>query len=220
VALGRAIVRAPRAFLLDEPLSNLDPVLRASARAELALLHRRLAATIVYVTHDQEEAMTLGTRIAIMRDGRVEQLAAPLDAFRQPANVFVAGFIGSPAMNFWRCRVSPAGAGMRAASPAFSIEMERVDIMPLDGGPVVVGVRPHDIDLTDPADGDGRGTVEVVEPLGAATLIHLRADGQPDGLVRVVSSPDIRIVIGDHVGFRLRRDRLHLFDEGEGRRVN
>lgn len=220
VALGRAIVRAPKAFLLDEPLSNLDPVLRVTARAELALLHRRLTATIVYVTHDQEEAMTLGTRLAIMRDGRIEQLDAPLDAFRRPASVFAAGFIGSPAMNLWRCHWSHAGAGMHVTSPSFAIDTERLGTMSPDSDALVVGVRPHDIDLTAPAEGDGRGTVEVVEPLGASTLIHLRTDGGSNQLVRVMSSPDVRIVIGDTVGFRLRRDRLHLFDEGEGRRVN
>src|SRR5215212_9035928 len=107
VALGRAIVRSPKAFLLDEPLSNLDPLLRIETRAELALLHRRLAATMVYVTHDQEEAMTLGARIAVMRDGVLEQVAAPMDLYDRPANTFVAGFIGSPAMNIWRCTIHP-----------------------------------------------------------------------------------------------------------------
>ncbi len=109
VALGRAIVREPRAFLLDEPLSNLDPILRAGTRAELALLHRRLAATMVYVTHDQEEAMTLGTRVAVMRDGIIEQVAPALEVFRRPANVFVAGFVGSPAHEPVALRLSPRG---------------------------------------------------------------------------------------------------------------
>ena len=117
VALGRAIVREPRAFLLDEPLSNLDPILRAGTRAELALLHRRLAATMVYVTHDQEEAMTLGTRVAVMRDGIVEQVAPALEVFRRPANVFVAGFVGSPGMNLWSCTCHRVGDGVRVVSP-------------------------------------------------------------------------------------------------------
>ena len=122
VALGRAIVREPQAFLFDEPLSNLDPQLRVETRTELALLHRRLGATMVYVTHDQEEAMTLGTRVAVMRDGAIEQLAPPLDLFRQPANAFVAGFIGSPAMNLIHGTTGRGSRGLRIASPAFVID--------------------------------------------------------------------------------------------------
>lgn len=220
VALGRAIVREPRAFLLDEPLSNLDPLLRAGTRADLALLHRRLAATMVYVTHDQEEAMTLGTRVAVMRDGTVEQLAPPLEIFRRPANTFVAGFVGSPAMNFWRCTWSREGARLQATAPGFSIDLEGVDVAVPGGGAAVLGARPHDIELTAPAEGDTRGRVEVVEPLGASTLIHLRLDGPPGELVRVVVPPDTRIGIDDRVGLRLRRDRLHVFEDRTGRRLN
>jgi ABC-type sugar transport system ATPase subunit len=198
VALGRAIVREPKAFLLDEPLSNLDPLLRVSTRTELALLHRRLGTTTVYVTHDQEEAMTLGTRIAVMRDGRIEQVDAPLDVFRRPANMFVAGFVGSPAMNFWQ-----HGDGL--ALP--------------DGQGAIVGIRPHDIELSDPADGDARGRVEVVESLGPSTLIHVQADGRSGGLVRIVVPPARAIAVGDVIGLRLRRDRVHLFDVQTFRRL-
>jgi ABC-type sugar transport system ATPase subunit len=189
VALGRAIVREPQAFLLDEPLSNLDPLLRVTTRAELALLHRRLGATMVYVTHDQEEAMTLGTRIAVMRDGVVEQVGAPLDVYRCPATAFVAGFVGSPAMNLRR------------------------------DGDTLVGIRPHDIELTAPDTGDARARVEVVEPLGASTLVHLRPlDGAGD-LVRVVLNGDAHVAAGDEVGYRLRRDRIHVFDGRTGGRL-
>lgn len=198
VALGRAIVREPKAFLLDEPLSNLDPLLRVNARAQLALLHRRLGATMVYVTHDQEEAMTLGTRIAIMRDGRIEQVDAPLDIFRLPANMFVAGFVGSPAMNFWK-----PGDGLALPNAQTA----------------VVGVRPHDIELTDETAGDGRGRVEVVEPLGASTVIHLQADGRSGDFVRVVVPAGRAVAVGDVVGFRVRPDRVHLFDAGTTRRL-
>src|SRR5258707_1624027 len=122
VAPGRAIVREPQAFLLDQPLSNLDPQMRVAARAELALLHRRLGATMIYVTHDQEEAMTLGTSVAGMREGTIEQLAPPLDLFRRPLNAFVAGFIGAPAMNFVHTAILPgSGDSLRLASPAFTI---------------------------------------------------------------------------------------------------
>src|SRR5262249_32050265 len=117
VALGRAMVRQPQAFLLDEPLSNLDARLRVQTRAELARMHRPLGATIVYVTHDQEEAMTLGDRVAVLRDGRLQQLAPPMEIYRRPANVFVAGFIGSPAMNFFRCTSRRGNGQLRLESP-------------------------------------------------------------------------------------------------------
>ena len=217
VALGRAIVREPKAFLLDEPLSNLDPILRVSTRAELALLHRRLAATMVYVTHDQEAAMTLGTRVAVMRDGIVEQVAPALEVFRRPANVFVAGFVGSPAMNLWPCTCNRVGDGLRVVSPAFSIELKGIAVAGPDGRDIRVGVRPHDIDLLPKGEADGVGRVEIVEPLGPMTLIHLRVDGLPREFVRVVVAGDTVIEVGDQASFRVGRDRLHLFDGRTGR---
>ena len=217
VALGRAIVREPKAFLLDEPLSNLDPILRVGTRAELALLHRRLAATMVYVTHDQEEAMTLGTRVAVMRDGIVEQVAPALEVFRRPANVFVAGFVGSPAMNLWPCTCNRVGDGLRVVSPAFSIELKGIAVAGPDGRDIRVGVRPHDIDLLPKGEADGVGRVEIVEPLGPMTLIHLRVDGLPREFVRVVVAGDTVIEVGDQASFRVGRDRLHLFDGRTGR---
>jgi len=220
VALGRAIVREPKAFLLDEPLSNLDPLLRVGTRAELALLHRRLRATMVYVTHDQEEAMTLGTRVAVMRDGAIEQLAPGLEIFRRPANAFVAGFVGSPAMNLWRCTGTPAGQGVRLASTALSIEVDGLDAAACGHGEMLLGVRPHDIDLVPGGGGDGSGTVEIVEPLGPATVVHLRMDGAPQDLVRVMAPSDSRAAVDERCGFRLRRDRVHVFAADTGRRVN
>jgi ABC-type sugar transport system ATPase subunit len=219
VALGRAIVREPQAFLLDEPLSNLDPVLRTAtrARAELALLHRRLAATMVYVTHDQEEAMTLGTRIAVMHDGRLEQVGPPLKVYERPANAFVGGFVGAPTMNLWPARAERDGGNARLVSAAFAI-----DAAPTRTGPVVdavlVGIRPHDVDLTGDEQADLRGRVDLVEPLGATTLIHLRVDGLAD-LVRVQTGSECRIAAGDRRGLRLRRERLHVFDARSGRRL-
>jgi multiple sugar transport system ATP-binding protein len=215
VALGRAIVREPQAFLLDEPLSNLDPLLRVGTRAELALLHRRLAATMVYVTHDQEEAMTLGTRIAVMREGIIEQVAPPLEVFRRPANVFVAGFVGSPAMNLWPGTYNGAG-DEPAISPDFAIDLRGIAVP--GTGDIRIGVRPHDIDLVPSADADGVGRVEVVEPLGQVTLIHLRVTGL-DGFVRVIAPADLQIAVNDQAGFRVRRDRLHFFDGKTGRRL-
>jgi multiple sugar transport system ATP-binding protein len=219
VALGRAIVREPKAFLLDEPLSNLDPVLRVGTRAELALLHRRLKATMVYVTHDQEEAMTLGTRVAVMKDGTIEQVAAAMDVFRRPANVFVAGFVGSPAMNLWPCALSRHD-GARLVAPAFSIDLKNDNVPGEDGAALWLGARPHDIGLVPDADGDVAGRVDLVEPLGPLAVIHVRLDRAADQLVRVMAPGDSRIEPGDRRGIAFRRDRLHVFDRESGRRIN
>jgi multiple sugar transport system ATP-binding protein len=219
VALGRAIVREPRAFLLDEPLSNLDPQLRAGTRAEVALLHRRLAATMVYVTHDQEEAMTLGTRVAVMRDGALEQLGIGQEVFRRPANAFVAGFVGWPAMNLWRCTCRRPTGDPWAVSPAFSVALDPGTVDCADGQTIEVGARPHEIELVAEGEGDGAGRVDIVESLGALTIVHLRVDGAPEALMRVVAPADTCIRAGDRSGFRLRADRLHLFDGETGRRI-
>src|SRR5262245_41836290 len=189
-ALGRAIVREPQAFLLDEPLSNLDPVLRLGTRTELALLHRRLNATMIYVTHDQEEAMTLGTRVAVMRQGIVEQLAPPLEIFRRPANVFVAGFVGAPAMNLWPATIERTADRLRVVSPVCAVDVSGPDIARVKAGRVSIGVRPHEIDLVSERDADGSGRVEIVEPIGATTTVHLRIDGFADQLVRAVVRVD------------------------------
>jgi multiple sugar transport system ATP-binding protein len=220
VALGRALVREPQAFLLDEPLSNLDPVLRLATRTELALLHRRLKATMVYVTHDQEEAMTLGTRVAVMRDGVLEQVASPLDLFRRPANVFVAGFVGSPAINLWPAACSRINEEWRIVTPTFSVAVNGPGVPRVEGTSVRIGIRPHDITLVSAGDADGSGRVEVVEPLGPATIVHLRLDGVPDQLVRVLASDAAPIHIDDRVSFRLRRDRLLVFDADTGRALD
>jgi ABC-type sugar transport system ATPase subunit len=190
VALGRAIVRSPQVFLLDEPLSNLDARLRVQTRTELARLQRRLKATMLYVTHDQEEAMTLGDRVAVMRDGRIEQLAPPLEVYRQPASTFVAGFVGSPAMN-----LVPADGPFAALAPP---------------GAHTVGVRPPDIEIVAPDDADARGRVEIVEALGRDLLCHVDASGT---WVRVLAPADAPVREGDVVGLKVRRDRLHAFDE-------
>jgi ABC-type sugar transport system ATPase subunit len=240
VALGRAIVREPKAFLLDEPLSNLDPLLRVSTRAELALLHRRLNATMVYVTHDQEEALTLGDRVAVMRDGRIEQCAPPLDVFDRPANRFVAEFVGSPAMNVQTCRRSRSAGATRIEAQTFAFDVEpgaapgSEAATGTTAGELLVGIRPHDIELTAPGEGDGKGQVAVVEPLGPATLVHVRPDGPGGtvgvagsggpggftGFVRVVVPSDRRLRVDDWVGLRPRRDRLHFFDSRTGRRLD
>ena len=222
VALGRAIVREPQLFLLDEPLSNLDPLLRVATRAELALLHRRVGVTMVYVTHDQEEAMTLGTRIAVMRDGRVEQVGPAMEVYQKPANSFVARFIGSPAMNLLPATATIAGDRLRLTSPAFTIDI-KAKLAPeaaSTGARLLVGVRPQDVELCAPGEGDGTGRVAVVEPLGPVSLVHLEVEGLPE-MVRVLASADAPPppAVGDQAGLRVRSDRVHLFDEKDGRRL-
>ena len=195
VALGRAVVRNPQAFLLDEPLSNLDPRLRASTRAELALLHRRLQATMIYVTHDQEEALTLGHRVAVLREGRLEQLGPPLELYSRPANTFVAQFIGAPPMNLlmdWSDRpLVPPGS--------------------------IVGIRPQDV-IVGPTEGR-RATVDVVEPRGHDAVVHLRvaADNGPLIVAVVHGAPP---AVGTDVRVTLPADRLHFFDANGTRRSN
>ncbi|MEZ5289655.1 MAG: ABC transporter ATP-binding protein [Vicinamibacterales bacterium] len=187
VALGRAIVREPRAFLFDEPLSNLDPALRAEARAELRRLHGRLGATVVHVTHDQEEALTLGGRVAVLRRGRLEQVAPPLELYTRPVNTFVARFIGAPAMNL----VPAARLGVAAAPDALA------------------GLRPQDVRLG--AGGSVTAHVELVEPRGADAIVHLRLD-RSDGpaMLAVVQGAVPAPGAATDVSWDPRR--LHLFD--------
>ena len=199
VALGRAIVREPKVFLFDEPLSNLDAKLRVETRAELARLHRRLAATVVYVTHDQEEAMTLGSRVAVMRDGFLQQVAPPMELYRRPANRFVAGFVGSPAMNFL------PGDVLRSKPPRPGLTL---------------GVRPHDLAIVGQKEGDLDAWVDVVEPRGSELLIYLRLGAEHTGPeIRVVAHPEPTIEAERVVGVRFDRTRLHWFDEESGQRV-
>jgi ABC-type sugar transport system ATPase subunit len=195
VALGRAMVRQPKAFLLDEPLSNLDPALRAQARAELRRLHRQLGMTIVHVTHDQEEAMTLGSRIAVMRDGVIEQIAPPLEVYRRPANLFVARFIGAPPMNL---------------VPAELLGIDQsVD--------AIAGIRPHDVVLE--SGGGLRAVVDMVEPRGPDHVLHLRLEGRDDAAPLVAVTGAEPPQVGQPVGVAVPHDRLHFFDRVSGVRL-
>jgi multiple sugar transport system ATP-binding protein len=201
VALGRAIVREPKVFLFDEPLSNLDAKLRVETRAELARLHRRLGSTVVYVTHDQEEAMTLGGRVAVMRDGLLQQVAPPMELYRRPANRFVAEFVGSPGMNFLPADTI-AGFAERPA------------------GAATLGVRPHDLAVVPQGAGDADAWVDVVEPRGSELLVYLRLGAKGDGPeLRVVAPPEPAIEEERVVGVRFDRARLHWFEGESGRRV-
>src|SRR5918998_6513438 len=179
VAIGRAIVRNPSVFLFDEPLSNLDAALRVNTRLEIAKLHRELNATMIYVTHDQVEAMTLADTIVVLNAGRIEQVGRPLDLYHRPANLFVAGFIGSPRMNVWDGEVA------RLAGAVITVDLAgggRIDLPALpralrQGDRISLGIRPEHVILGGPDVHPVRGRVELVEPLGESSLVHVRVAG-------------------------------------------
>jgi multiple sugar transport system ATP-binding protein len=216
VAMGRAIVRDPQVFLFDEPLSNLDAKLRVQMRAELKDLHGRLKTTTVYVTHDQIEAMTMADRIVIMRDGIVEQAGAPLDLYDHPANVFVAGFIGSPAMNFLTGKVERDGGGAAFVSDAGTRVPLRAEAGRVAGsGPVVCGIRPEHIVL---ATGEGgiAAEIAVIEPTGSET--HLVAKAGTDQLA-VLLRERAAVKAGDAVRLAVDPADIHLFEAATSNRI-
>jgi multiple sugar transport system ATP-binding protein len=215
VALGRAMVRNPAVFLLDEPLSNLDAKLRTAMRAEISRLHKRLQTTFVYVTHDQTEAMTMGDRIVIMKDGVIQQNDTPQNLYDYPCNLFVAGFIGSPQMNFIDATLVEKDGGYVAEFKGGSVtlppRMDKKTLAPYVGKPIVVGIRPEDIQATEPdAPHDLEATIELSERLGAE--INLLVDYQGTKLtVRVPSAFGNRE--GQVVALKLDTDKIHLFDK-------
>jgi multiple sugar transport system ATP-binding protein len=212
VALGRAIVREPSVFLMDEPLSNLDAKLRVQTRAEIARLHQRLGTTMIYVTHDQIEAMTMGDRIAVMRDGVLQQVGTPQELYDHPLNVFVAGFIGSPAMNFATVKASEGGVlQLGGASLRLAGEPARAAEQQPKGKDLLIGFRPEHLVLANGGDGLVRipAKVDVVEYLGNDELIHAQAEGHE--VVALISSEE-RVKVGDSVDFGIPIDKLHIFD--------
>jgi multiple sugar transport system ATP-binding protein len=221
VALGRAIVRKPAVFLFDEPLSNLDAKLRVLMRAEIKKLQQRLKTTTVYVTHDQIEAMTMGQRIAVMKDGKIQQVGTPLEIYGRPENLFVANFIGTPPMNFLPATVADGGktlTGLRFSLPVQS--SLRSLTAGGDGRKVVIGIRPENVlDPSAPARGETSrlsGTVEVVEPLGDEAIVHVRIG---DDLLVYRVEPHAMPQMGDRVEVVIELDRLHLFDAASERRL-
>jgi len=218
VALGRAIVREPAVFLMDEPLSNLDAKLRVQTRAEIARLHQRLKTTIVYVTHDQVEAMTMGNRIAVMSDGRLQQVGTPQELYDFPVNRFVAGFIGSPSMNFMDVSLTGADGGARLDAPGVAIPVpERLrDAVRAAGGALVGGLRPEHFELGEVADGSGAtvsGVAEVVEYLGNQELLHVTVNERD--IVAIVDSSQ-RVVPGQKVTLRVPLEKVYLFERESG----
>ncbi len=211
VALGRALVREPQVFLLDEPLASLEPALRGELRDVLVDLHRALGATVVYVTHDQVEAMTMGQRIAVLEGGRLRQVGTPAELYGLPADVFVARFIGNPGMNILTGRgrgTGDAGGVVDCGTWSVPVPLERYE------GEIYLGVRPEHVSLVASDQGIGTAHVRGVEPLGPDTLVRLDAGGQPL-VARVHGISDLRA--GDPVGVKLDRRQLHLFDAAGAR---
>ena len=215
VAMGRALVREPEVFLLDEPLSNLDAKLRVDMRAELHRLQARIGVTTIYVTHDQVEAMTLGDRVVVMKDGWIQQVGEPLELYTKPSNRFVAGFIGSPAMNFVDVGIQGSDSSLTAQGTGIRLAIPPVNasqLGPYKGQRVTLGIRPEDLHIA--AGGDQAGyvfdaVVDVVEPLGSEILLDVKAG--PNSLVARVE-PTVRLKVHDGVRLAVNPDRLHFFD--------
>jgi multiple sugar transport system ATP-binding protein len=212
VALARTLITDPGAFLLDEPLSNLDAKLRKEMRAEIDALHGRLASTFVYVTHDQEEAMTLADRIVVMRAGRIEQIGTPMEIYHEPANRFVATFFGSPAMNLIVGEVERRGDDAVFAFCGGRIRLNGRREIP--AGPVTLGVRPEGVQVEDGAQSHA-ARVKLVEPLGKETLVYLDYGGEQ--LLIAIASAGFGAGEGDNVRFDLQGARLYLFDASGAR---
>jgi multiple sugar transport system ATP-binding protein len=213
VAVGRAIVRKPKVFLFDEPLSNLDAKLRVQMRAEISSLHSRLQATMIYVTHDQVEAMTMGDRIVVMRDGVIQQIGTPLALYNTPVNRFVAGFIGSPPMNIMKVNLKESGGGLVIEEAGFQIEVAAAHQDRLRshvGRDLFMGIRPEDLTYAEGARGGAiTASVDVVEPLGAETHIYLTV-GSNQLIARV--GPEVDVRVGTEIALSPNMDRVHYFD--------
>ena len=215
VAVGRAIVRKPKVFLFDEPLSNLDAKLRVQMRAELAALHHRLQATMIYVTHDQVEAMTMGDRIVVMRDGVIQQIGTPLGLYNNPVNRFVAGFIGSPPMNIMKVAVKEEGGRLVIDEGAFKVGLtgKSADVLrPYVGKEVFFGIRPEDLIYKEQAVAENniKAKVEVVEPLGAEIHVFVSTPNHPSITAR--AAPRYEFHVGDAANFTPDVNKMHFFD--------
>lgn len=221
VALGRAIVRHPQVFLMDEPLSNLDAKLRVQTRAELIKLHQRLKTTVIYVTHDQVEAMTMGTRIVVMKDGVVQQVGTPQEIYNRPSNMFVAGFIGSPPMNFLKGTVEGKEDKMVFRSRGINIELPTGEGEVVRGD-VVLGIRPEHLSLASDASECKNlipCTVEVVEHIGSESIIYVRTRGDEELVIKLAASYDKQVTVGSKITITLGRGNVHLFGSASGKCV-
>jgi ABC-type sugar transport system ATPase subunit len=210
VAMGRALVRRPRLFLLDEPLSNLDARLRANVRIELKQLHRRIRGTILYVTHDQVEAMTLGDQVVVMRHGKILQMGPPEVVYSLPGDTFVATFIGSPEINLYRGRLVPGHGRSLFEGAGFSVDLGALD-PGLEGGEVELGIRPEDVRTSETGPGAVKARVEMISDVGSEKYIHARV-GQEGLTLR--APKDARIGPGQVISVAFDPERVHLFREG------
>jgi multiple sugar transport system ATP-binding protein len=213
VAMGRAIVRDPKLFLFDEPLSNLDAKLRVSMRSEIKALHHRLHTTTIYVTHDQVEALTMADRIVVLREGRIEQIGSPLTLYDEPANIFVAEFIGSPAMNLIPARLEGTNGEAHALMKDGSVIAVPSALNGRAGQPVTIGIRPEHLRI---GDGGISGRVTLVEPTGAQVQIVAETGG---GLVTALLNERVMPPLGSSVAFSPASGSLHLFDGETGQRI-
>ncbi len=217
VALGRCIVRNPQVFLFDEPLSNLDAKLRAQMRVELKRLRQRVPVTSIFVTHDQVEAMTLGDRVVVMKDGLVQQVGSPLELYERPKNRFVAGFIGAPAMNFIPVEIRDRNGALHAEAVGLRLRLadaRKSGLAVLRGRAAVLGVRPEHLLLAGPAATDSASIdadVEVIEQLGSEMLLDVRVGEAPLTVARI--DPRLGVKVGDRVRLTASPERLHLFDD-------
>ena len=230
VALGRAIVRQPKVFLLDEPLSNLDAKLRAAMRSEISRLHEKLGTTFIYVTHDQVEAMTMGSRIVVMKDGYVQQIDTPINLYKYPDNMFVAGFIGTPQMNFFDGTVTKTGEDVKFTLDCGTtvdmkyIQSDKIPVKYMDGAhKIVFGIRPDDVrvynknNYNDGSWAPAKAVVSVVEVLGGETLIYANLNlDTPDaqsGAIIIKANPDTEVHRGDTIDIEISRRKFHVFDK-------
>jgi multiple sugar transport system ATP-binding protein len=209
VAIGRAIVREPKAFLLDEPLSNLDAELRVTMRKELAALHAKIGDTMIYVTHDQTEAMTLADKIVVLQSGRIEQTGAPLDIYNNPQNVFVAGFIGSPRMNLIEATANQVADGWTLTAPNMSVPVPNVDGL-INGAQCTVGIRPEHVSIATGGSGHTKAQVAFAEQLGGETYLYCDVEGSPQ--ITVHQPGQLPIVKGQTLALNFALENMHLFD--------
>jgi multiple sugar transport system ATP-binding protein len=219
VALGRAIVRNPAVFLMDEPLSNLDAKLRTKMRTEIQELQNQLGVTTIYVTHDQVEAMTMGDRIAIMNQGKIQQVATPLDAYNRPANRFVAGFIGSPSMNFIEVSASRVDGDLTLNHPSFAYDCTEIlaSELPNDKTEFVLGIRPEDVLIVDEDENNSIPIdIQVVEPLGKEQLVYFELSNK--SYTANISS-EKPVTENDRVHIKFPEDRIHIFDTDTGKTI-
>ena len=232
VALGRAMVRQPEVFLMDEPLSNLDAKLRSSMRAEIIKLHRKLGGTFVYVTHDQIEAMTMGTRIVMMREGVVQQVGTPRDIYANPANTFVARFIGTPAMNLLLARMDAPQRQLEVGDQKFALPAHLASVTVGGSQDVLLGIRPNSLAIVDPQDKRGlAGTVSLVEHIGADSIITIKldsvktaheGDSESDASdeIMLTKSGYSNLSAGSRVGVMMNLDHASIFSTSSGQRIS